>query len=111
MLSPKGGRYKSLCTPFDGSVVRAQAHVIFRGLVQGVNFRAHCRGHALVLGLTGWVRNREDGSVEAVFEGDRVEIEDAIAWNRNSQPHADVSGMEVLWSVASGEFRTFEIRR
>ena len=91
--------------------MRAQAHIIFRGLVQGVNFRAHCRGHALGLGLTGWVRNREDGSVEAVFEGDRAEIEDAIAWNRKSQPHAEVSGLEVRWSSASGEFRTFEIRR
>ena len=91
--------------------MRAKAHVVFRGVVQGVNFRAHCRGQALGVGLTGWVRNREDGSVEAVFEGDRRTIEDAIAWNQTSQPHAEVSAIEVTWSPPADEFRRFEILR
>ena len=91
--------------------MRARAHVTFRGVVQGVNFRAHCRGHALGVGLTGWVRNCEDGSVEAVFEGERKAIEDAIAWNQTSQPHAEVSGLEVTWSPPAHEFRTFAILR
>lgn len=91
--------------------MRARAHVIFRGVVQGVNFRAHCREQAMGLGLTGWVRNRTDGSVEATFEGDRQTIEDVIAWNRKSQPHAQVSGLDVTWSPPTSEFRTFEILR
>jgi len=90
--------------------VRARAHVVFRGIVQGVNFRAHCQGRALGAGLTGWVRNCEDGTVEAVFEGDRQTVEETIAWNRASQPRAEVSGLEVTWSPPTSEFRTFEIR-
>lgn len=91
--------------------MHARAHVVFRGVVQGVNFRAHCRAHALGSRLTGWVRNRPDGTVEAVFEGDRADVEAAIAWNRSSQPHAVVDSAEVNWSSSSGEFRTFEIVR
>jgi acylphosphatase len=90
--------------------VRTQAHAVFRGVVQGVNFRAQCRGHALGLGLTGWVQNLGDGSVEAVFEGDRESVEEAIAWNRTSQPRAEVSHVDVGWSPPTSEFRTFEIR-
>ncbi|MBI4416152.1 MAG: acylphosphatase [Euryarchaeota archaeon] len=91
--------------------MRARAHVVFRGHVQGVFFRANCRERALELGLTGWVRNRYDGSVEAVFEGEKEAVEEAIAWNRTSQPHARVADVEVAWAEATGGFRTFEIRR
>jgi acylphosphatase len=89
--------------------VLARAHVLFRGQVQGVFFRAQCRAKSLELGLTGWVRNREDGGVEAVFEGERATVEEAIAWNRASQRSARVSDAETVWSAATGEFRTFEI--
>jgi acylphosphatase len=61
--------------------------------------------------LTGWVRNREDGTVEAVFEGERAKIEEALRWNRASQPNAVVSDLEVSWSAPASEFRTFEILR
>lgn len=84
---------------------------MFRGLVQGVFFRANCRRNALELGLTGWVRNLPDDTVEAVFEGEREAVEAAIAWNRTSQPHGRVSAADVTWSEATGEFPTFEIRR
>lgn len=95
----------------DEVVVRSRAHVTFRGIVQGVNFRAHCRQNALAAGLTGWVRNLRDGSVEAVFEGDHETIEEAIAWNQTSQPNAAVHSFDVTWSPPTGEFRTFEILR
>jgi len=91
--------------------MRARAHVGFRGLVQGVYFRANCRQDALARGLTGWVRNRPDGAVEAVFEGEREAILAAIEWNRASQPTARVSRTDVDWSAPTGEFPTFEIRR
>ena len=91
--------------------MRARAHVVFHGRVQGVYFRAHCRQRAYELGLTGWVRNRPDGTVEALFEGEREVVAEAIAWNRTSQPRARVSDVEVTWSEATGEFQTFEVWR
>lgn len=91
--------------------MRARAHATFHGRVQGVYFRAHCREDALGRGLTGWVRNRADGTVEAVFEGEREAVESAIAWNRAAQPRAKVSEVDVAWTTATGEFRTFEIWR
>ena len=48
-----------------------RAHLIIEGRVQGVFFRHHTQEMAVRLGLKGWVKNRQDGSVEAVFEGDR----------------------------------------
>ena len=91
--------------------MESRAHVVFRGRVQGVNFRVNCRERADQLGLHGWVRNLGDGTVEAVFEGPRDLVEACIEWNRAQQPHASVSGAEVRWGAASGEFTRFEIRR
>lgn len=91
--------------------VHARARVVFHGRVQGVYFRAHCREHALGAGLRGWVRNRPDGTVEAVFEGDRQVVEEAIRWNQTSQPYARVTDVEVAWSEPGDEFRTFDVRR
>jgi len=91
--------------------MRTRAHAVFRGRVQGVNFRAYCRESALELGLTGWVRNLPDGTVEVVLEGEKDHVEAALNWNRTSQPHAKVTDVEIDWGSPSGEFRTFEIRR
>ena len=79
--------------------------------MQGVFFRANCRQRALELGLTGWVRNREDGAVEAVFEGEKEVVEEAIRWNRTSQPRARVTEADVSFGDAMEEFPTFEVRR
>lgn len=79
--------------------------------MQGVYFRAHCQDKARALGLDGYVRNREDGSVEAVFEGERHLIEECIEWNRRSQPAARVTAVDVEWGSLTGEHRGFEIRR
>lgn len=54
-------------------------HVLMRGKVQGVGFRAFVEHHALQRGLAGWVRNRRDGSVEAVFAGPAKSVEGMIA--------------------------------
>jgi acylphosphatase len=54
-------------------------HVIVHGRVQGVGFRAFVEGEALARGLEGWVRNRRDGSVEAVFMGDEVTVAEMVA--------------------------------
>jgi len=91
--------------------MRARARVVFRGEVQDVNFRAYCRENAFDLGLTGWVRNLPDGSVEAVFEGEREAVERAIEWNCVSQPRARVTNHQIAWAEPEDELRTFEIRR
>jgi len=87
-----------------------RAVVIFRGRVQGVYFRAQCAEKAEGLGLSGYVRNRPDGSVEAVFEGDRPGIEACIGWNKTSQPYARVDSIEVHWEAAKGDLRGFHVR-
>lgn len=90
--------------------METRAIVIFRGRVQGVYFRANCAEKAESLGLRGYVRNLPNGSVEAVFEGDRPGIEMCIEWNRTSQPYARVSAAEVTWQAPTGEFRGFHVR-
>ncbi len=80
-----------------------RAHVIVSGRVQGVWFRASTRDVALRLGLRGWVRNRPDGSVEAVFEGPRDRVERAVAWCRRGPPAARVEHCDVIWDEPQGE--------
>lgn len=91
--------------------MEARARAIFRGRVQGVFFRANCADHARSVGLRGFVRNLPDGTVEAVFEGPRDLIEEAIEWNRVRQPRARVTACDVSWSDPRGEFPDFSILR
>ena len=88
----------------------SRARVIFRGRVQGVFFRANTAEKARSCSVRGWVRNLRDGSVEAVFEGDRTHVEEVIGWCRTSQPYAEVEKADVKWEEASGEFTDFDIR-
>jgi acylphosphatase len=90
---------------------RVRAHVIIRGRVQGVYFRASTMYEAQNLGLAGWVRNCPDGSVEAVGEGERAKVEQWIAWCRRGPAHARVENVEIRWLQYSGEFQAFQIRR
>jgi acylphosphatase len=76
--------------------------VIVRGYVQGVWFRQSCRRVALDLGLAGWVRNRGDGTVEAVFEGAEENVAKAVAWCRIGPPAADVAGVDVTEETPMG---------
>ena len=76
----------------SGATVRV--HVIVRGRVQGVFFRASTRSRALELGLAGWVRNRPDGSVEAVFEGPPEAVEAMTAFCREGPECARVDHVE-----------------
>ncbi len=64
-------------------------HLIISGRVQGVGFRYFCQSHAQRLGLTGYVRNREDGSVEVEIEGEDVAVEEfvTLAWNGPRAAH------------------------
>ena len=72
----------------------AAARVIVHGRVQGVWFRAWTREEASARGLDGWVRNRRDGTVEALFAGDDVKLEEMIAACGDGPPHAKVTQVE-----------------
>ncbi len=69
-------------------------HVIVRGRVQGVGYRFWMQALALEHGLEGWVRNRRDGSVEAVFAGPAEAVEQIVAACRRGPPSAGVVGVE-----------------
>lgn len=89
---------------------KISAHVIIQGWVQGVYFRAFTRDQARSLGLTGWVRNRRDGSVEACFEGEKEKVEQMIAWCHRGSPPSRVEAVQVDLGPYSGEFDSFQIR-
>ncbi len=81
----------------------ARARVTVLGRVQGVFFRAETRRIALSLGLSGWVRNVEDGTVEADFEGERERIEKAIEWCGHGPGGALVDALDVRWEEPAGQ--------
>jgi acylphosphatase len=91
-------------------MAQARAHVLFFGRVQGVFFRDNACRKAAELGVTGWVRNLPDGSVEAVFEGEEESIKAIIEWCATSQPNASVKRHEGRWERPTGEFATFDVR-
>lgn len=74
---------------------RRRVRVVARGRVQGVWFRESTRSRAEALGLAGWVRNRRDGSVEALFEGESSAVEQALDFVREGPPLAWVDHVEV----------------
>ena len=86
-----------------------RAHVIVHGLVQGVWFRASTKDEADHLGVTGWVRNLPDRSVEAVFEGKKKKVEEIVGWCHRGPSGAKVSKVEIVWEPHTGEFGRFDI--
>ena len=88
---------------------KIRAHAIIRGRVQGVFFRMETKRAADRFGVLGWVQNLQDGTVEAVFEGDRNQIDDILAWCKEGPPRAKVTDVDVSWEDYSGEFRKFDI--
>jgi acylphosphatase len=84
-------------------------HVIVRGTVQGVFFRASCQQEAVRVGAAGWVANRPDGSVEAVFEGSDDVVAHMVQWCRPGPPRATVTDVEVTTQEPAGE-AGFEVR-
>ena len=88
---------------------QTRAHVFISGRVQGVYYRANTRDTAREMGVDGWVRNLEDGRVEAVFEGDPAAVESMVEWCHEGSPRADVSDVEVEHHEPQGE-DGFEIR-
>jgi acylphosphatase len=94
-----------------GSEDRQRVHVRITGRVQGVFFRASAEAEAKRLGLTGWVRNRPDGSVELIAEGPRTRLDDLVAWCRHGPPRAEVEDAQIEWGPFTGEFPNFRTTR
>jgi len=88
---------------------KVKAHAIITGLVQGVFFRMETQHTAQKHGVFGWVRNKHDGSVEAVFEGEKGEVEAVLAWCRRGPRRAVVNNVKVQWQEYTGEFNGFQV--
>lgn len=88
---------------------KTRAHAIISGRVQGVWFRMETKQAAESYGVTGWVRNRRDGTVEAVFEGTEADVKSALEWCRQGPPLAKVTKIDVTWQSYSGEFEGFDV--
>jgi acylphosphatase len=89
----------------------ARIQVTVKGRVQGVYFRSSTVQQARHLGLTGWVMNRRDGSVEVVAEGRSDRLEELVAWCRQGPPGARVDEVDVERQGFRGEFAEFRIRQ
>jgi acylphosphatase len=81
--------------------------LLITGIVQGVGFRYAMAAQARLLGVSGWVRNRRDGSVEAMIAGDAGQVAEMLAWSRIGPAGAAVDN--VLIETATGEFSSFEM--
>ena len=87
-----------------------RARVIVEGRVQGVFFRHHTQETAYELSVKGWVRNRWDGSVEALFEGDKKNVDQIIQWCHRGPSEARVIKVHTTWENYTGEFDDFSVR-
>lgn len=91
------------------SMPQVRAHVRVFGDVQGVYFRGTARGLAHANGISGWIRNRADGSVEAMFEGEEEAVRDMVAWCHQGPLRAQVESVDLEWLPATGEFKGFAV--
>ncbi len=87
-----------------------RVHVYISGMVQGVSFRAATKRAAANLNISGWVRNMEDGRVEAVLEGADEDVERMIAWCKVGPRLAQVTKVTAKEEHYSGSFRDFSIK-
>ena len=86
-----------------------QAHVFVSGSVQGVGYRQHVKQTARKLGLTGWVRNTEDGGVEAVFQGEESMIDVMIEQCKKGSMLSEVEHCGFEWEEAEEEYDSFNL--
>lgn len=93
----------------ETSMAMKQAHLVVRGRVQGVFFRASTHREARRLGLTGWVKNRSDGGVEVLAEGEEAALRQLCAWAERGPSAARVEDVQVRWRGYLGELSDFRI--
>jgi acylphosphatase len=91
-------------------VEHLRARVVIHGIVQGVFFRASTRDEARSIGVGGWVKNLPDGSVEALFEGEKKKVEAIVAWCHKGPTGARVDKVDIVWEQYKGEYALFDVR-
>jgi len=96
-----------MVTPF----ATASVHLRISGRVQGVYYRASMLQEAQKLALTGWVMNCPDGSVEAVAEGSKSQLDELIAWCHQGPEGARVAAVDAQWQNPGNRFVGFAIKR
>jgi len=87
-----------------------QLHVIVKGRVQGVSFRYYTRQQAFRLGISGWVQNNPDGTVELLAQGTREQLEELLDFLHVGSPSARVTDIDVEWSPVTESLDRFSIR-
>ena len=87
-----------------------RAHILISGRVHGVGFRMYAVERAEELQVAGWVKNREDGKVEIMCEGEEDNVEAFVQWCRTGPDSADVNGVKTVYLEPTGEFDSFHIR-
>lgn len=88
---------------------KVRAHVYVSGIVQGVLFRSRTAIVAYRLNVRGWVRNLRDGRVEAIFEGEKKDVDEMLKYCRRGPSGAVVEDVEISWEDYKGEFSVFAI--
>lgn len=88
-----------------------ELHAIVHGRVQGVFFRVHTREQALELGLSGWVRNNPDGTVELIAQGDKKSLVLLNRWLKRGPPYANVEEVISDYNEVKKTYSNFEIVR
>jgi len=86
-----------------------QLHMVVRGRVQGVYFRASAQREARRLGVCGWARNRADGAIEIVAEGEEAAVRDLHGWAQKGPSAARVDKVDTRWRSYVGEYSDFRI--
>jgi len=86
-----------------------RARVVISGRVQGVFFRVETKHAADRYGVFGWVKNQRNGTVAALFEGNKEKVDSIIEWCKEGPPIAKVHSVDVEWEDYKGEFDIFEI--
>lgn len=92
------------------SIPESRLHARVIGRVQGVGFRYYVMTSASNLGCTGWVRNRRDGSVEVLAEGDKEQLKNLIVALKRGSRSSNVREVKTNLQPASGEFSSFYVR-
>ena len=87
-----------------------QLHATIHGKVHAVSFRYFTRRAAEQLGLTGWVRNRFNRTVEMVAEGEEGKLRELLDFVKRGPPSANVTLVDHTWEIGTGEFKKFKIR-
>lgn len=88
-----------------------QVHLVVRGRVHGVFFRASTEQEAKRLGVVGWVKNRPDATVEILAQGHEEALNELVAWAQKGPSAARVDHVDIKWSDATGHFDLFQVLR